>query len=373
MVVPILGSMLMILIAGAAPRKNLSLRRVAVWSLLLCMIWLVAVNFAAPLERSFHDAATNRVVKFADEAFRQKVKSLGKYVLVIEGSSATSRAVDGELLESELRAVGIAASVVQVSLDGANHVERLQILRQFLRGLDAAEIAALKRSRVILCQEVEYTYDRDPFDKLENNAFTDRTLEYINLQNFPEIVRWFALRSNWTGLLKKRELVGSVLAMECFNLFRVGYLERVERGGVQPPQSGFSPKEARREDFNPTGPLPLSFPYDPSKTDLKEYQSLRPWVSARDAEYAGLFAQFDVTQCFFSVTSWSSSLYRYNRWWSESAKTRPFFSGDEESLRQSLTNPDLWSDDVHLKPAGARIFTQALASYFIDAITNHQL
>jgi hypothetical protein len=42
-------------------------------------------------------------------------------------------------------------------------------------------------------------------------------------------------------------------------------------------------------------------------------------------------------------------------------------------LRKSLADPGLWADELHLKPAGARIFTQAFANYFIDAIKNHQL
>jgi hypothetical protein len=45
-----------------------------------------------------------------------------------------------------LRSAGIATSVIQIALDGANHVERLQILREFVQGLGDKEIEQLKRS-----------------------------------------------------------------------------------------------------------------------------------------------------------------------------------------------------------------------------------
>jgi hypothetical protein len=373
MIVPIVGSILLILIAGLTPRRKPSLIRCSGFGVVVGLVWLITLNVFTPLKLSFPDAATTRVAEFGCDRLKQEERSLGQYVFVVEGSSPTSRAIDGDQLETELRSAGIAASVIQIALDGANHVERLQILREFLQALGAAEIEQLKRSRVILCREVEFYYDRDPFNKVESNAFTDRTLSYINLQNLPEIIRWFGLNSHWIGLIRKRDLVGSITAMEAFNLFRVGYLERIQTGGSLPPQNGFVPRETRSLDFNPNGPLPLNFPSNPSKTDLKIYRSTTAWVSSRDAEYEKLFGKVGVSPCFFSVTSWSAPMYRYNLWLAQSPKHQPFFNGDTEALRKSLADPGLWADELHLKPAGARIFTQALANYFIDAIKNEQL
>jgi len=372
MMVPIAGSVLLILIAGLTPSRKPWLRLCSACGVVVGLAWLIALNAYAPLKLSFPDAATTRVAKFGNDRLKEDGRSLGQYVLVIEGSSPTSRAVDGDQLEAQLRSAGIEASVIQIALDGANHVERLQILREFVQGLGAAEIEQLKASRVILCREVEFYYDRDPFNKVESNAFTDRTLSYINLQNLPEIIRWFGLNSHWIGLIRKRDLVGSTIAMEAFNLFRVGYLERTQTGGSLPPQNGFIPRETRSRDFNPNGPLPVSFSSNPSKTDLKIYHSTTAWVSARDAEYGKLFEKVGATQCFFSVTSWSAPMYRYNVWFSQSPKHQLFFNGDTEALRQSLADPGLWADELHLRPAGARIYTQALANYFIDAIRNHR-
>jgi hypothetical protein len=349
------------------------LRVCSVSGLVIGLTWVIALNLFAPLKLSFPDAATTRVAKFGRERLKADERALGQYVFVIEGSSPTSRAVDGEQLEAALRSAGIAASVMQIALDGANHVERLQILRDFVQGLGATEIEKLKRARVILCQEVEFYYDRDPFNKVESNAFTDRTLSYINLQNLPVMVRWFGLNSHWIGLIRKRDLIGSMTAMEAFNLLRIGYLERIQTGGVLPAQNGFVPRETRSPNFNPSGLLPLSFPGNPSPQDLKIYHSTTAWVSSRDAEYEALFKRVGATPWFFSVTSWSAPMYRYNSWVSRSPEYQPFFNGDTETLRQSLADPGLWADDLHLKPAGARIFTQAFANYFIEAIKNHQL
>ncbi|MBV8213018.1 MAG: hypothetical protein JOZ08_07290 [Verrucomicrobia bacterium] len=373
MVVAVLSSILIILIAGVAPRRMPSLVRSGTCAILVVLIWLIVLHFTTPLELSYPDAASARVAKFAHERLKEEEQSLGQYVLVIEGSSPTSRAVDGDLLQTELRAAGISASVIQIALDGSNHLERLQILRQFVQGLDAKEVEQLKRSRVFLCREIEYYYDRDPFNKLEGNFFTDVALSYLNARNLPDIVHWFALSSGWNGLVRKRELVGSIAAMELFNLFRVGYFARVAKGGSLPPQNGFVPKETRSADFNPQGPLPLAFPKEPSKDDLKIYASIAGWVSARDREYAKLFAKIGGTEWFFSVTSWYPTMYRYNFWLADNSKKRPFFNGDTEPLRQKLADPDLWADEIHLRPAGARIFTQVFANYWIDAIKNHRL
>jgi hypothetical protein len=373
MIVPIVGSVLLILVAGLTPRKKPSLILCSAYGMALGLIWLITLNVFTPLKRSFPDAATTRVADFGRDRLKQDERSLGQYVFVVEGSSPTSRAIDGDQLETQLRSAGIAASVIQIALDGANHVERLQILREFVQGLSATEIEQLKRSRVILCREVEFYYDRDPFNKVESNAFTDRTLSYVNLQNLPEMIRWFGLNSHWIGLMRKRDLVGSIIAMEVFNLFRVGYLERIQTGGSLPPQNGFVPRETRSPDFNPSGPLPLNLPSSPSKTDLKIYRSTTAWVASRDAEYEKLFEKVGASQCFFSVTSWSAPMYRYNLWLSRWPKHQPFFNGDTEALRKSLADPGLWADELHLKPAGARIFTQAFADYFIDAIKNQQL
>ena len=373
MVVPILGSVLLILIAGLNPKRNPVLVRCFVYGSALALLWLIAIQLFAPLARSFPDSATSRVAKFGTERIKASEASLGQYVLVIEGSSPTSRGVDGDLLESQLRAAGIAASVIQIALDGANHVERLQILRQFVQGLGATEVERLKRARVILCREVEFNYDRDPFNKVESNAFTDRTLSYINVQNLPEIVLWFGLNSGWNGLIRKRGLIGSLAAMETFNLFRVGYLERIEKGSSLPPQNGFLPRETSAADFNPSGPLPVTIPVGSSKAELKLFRSTVPWVAARDAEYASLFEKIGVTQLFFSVTTWHGPMTRYNTWLAQSTKPRYFFNGDTEALRQSLADPRLWADELHLRPAGARIYTLAFANYFIDAIRHHQI
>jgi hypothetical protein len=372
MIVPIVGTVLLVLIAGLRPKKTPSLIRCSLYGVVAGIGWLICLNVFAPLKLSFPDAATTRVAKFGRDRLKADEPALGQYVFVIEGSSPTSRAIDGDQLEAELRSAGFAASVIQIALDGANHVERLQILRDFVQGLGATEIEQLKRSHVILCREVEFSYDRDPFNKVESNAFTDRTLSYINLQNLPEIIRWFGLNSHWIGLIRKRDLLGTITAMEAFNLFRIGYLERIQTGGVLPPQNGFVPRETRSPDFNPTGPLPLNFPSSPSKSDLKIYHSTRAWVSSRDAEYEGLFDKLRASLCFFSVTSWSARMYRYNLWVSQSPKYQPFFNGDAEPLRKSLADPGLWADELHLKPAGARIFTQAFANYFIENLKNHQ-
>jgi hypothetical protein len=207
MIVPIVGSVLLVLVVALTPRKRPSLILGLTYGVALGLVWLITLKLFAPLKPSFPDVATTRVAQFGSDRLKRDDEPLGQYVFLIEGSSPTSHAIDGEQLEAQLRSAGIAASVIQIALDGANHVERLQILREFVRAPGARAIEQLKRSHVILCREVEYYYDRDPFNTVESNAFTDRTLSYVNLQNLPEIIGWFGLNSHWIGLIRKRDLV----------------------------------------------------------------------------------------------------------------------------------------------------------------------
>ena len=47
----------------------------------------------------------------------------------------------------------------RIALDGANHVERLQILRQFVQGLGATEVQRLKQARIYTLAFANYFID----------------------------------------------------------------------------------------------------------------------------------------------------------------------------------------------------------------------
>ena len=109
MIVPVAGSVLLILIAGLTPKRKPSLILCCACGVALGLIWLITLNVFTPLKSSFPDAATTRVAEFGRDRLKQDERSLGQYVFVVEGSSPTSRAIDGDQLETQLRSAGIAA------------------------------------------------------------------------------------------------------------------------------------------------------------------------------------------------------------------------------------------------------------------------
>jgi hypothetical protein len=60
MIVPVVGTVLLILMAGLMPRKRPSLIICCTYGVALGLVWLVALNLFAPLKPSYPDAATTR-------------------------------------------------------------------------------------------------------------------------------------------------------------------------------------------------------------------------------------------------------------------------------------------------------------------------
>jgi len=133
------------------------------------------MNVFCPLEPSYRSALSSRVA-FSALAKLKSVQGqpLASYIFLIEGSSVTSRGIDGEAIERYLRKEGISAMVIQLSLDGANHIEHYEILRQFCSQLTPDLWHRIRGSTVVLCHEVEAIYDYDPLNNIRQNFFTTR-------------------------------------------------------------------------------------------------------------------------------------------------------------------------------------------------------
>jgi len=94
-------------------------------------LWMVGAHFWLPLPLAYLNTTSAQVTSFCLEHLHESQPIPGEYILIIEGSSVTSRGVNGGALERLLRAAGVPVTVLQLSLSGANHLERLQLLQNF--------------------------------------------------------------------------------------------------------------------------------------------------------------------------------------------------------------------------------------------------
>jgi hypothetical protein len=371
MLIASVGALLLIILAlgGAVLPGNL-------WRALLVTIgavvlWVVGINLFLPLSQSYPEAMTSSVARYAIDQFSRTAET--SYLFVIEGSSVTARGLNGGLLQQRLKADGISATVIQLSLDGANHVERLEILKEFVGGLSASAKATLTQTKTVFCQEVEAGYDRSPFNHVDSNQFTDRTLAYLNVRNLPEITRWFFARYGFREIAQRRDLTVALATHALFNAFRIGYFQRTQRDRELDSTPGFTPNEERRSDFNPTGPLPLSFDLSHLKKEEKSFQKFTRWNRVRDQDFRRVLQGTSERELFFSVPNWRPYDVAYDLWRSTHSGHALYFSGNSASVRTALSNPDLWSDPTHLKSAGADIYTEQLAAFLQEQIKSGKL
>jgi hypothetical protein len=371
MVIACFGSVLLILLALTGTVSRGIWWRACLVTIVAIELWIATIDRFLPLQNSYPEALTSRVALYAIDKFSRS--NAAKYLFLIEGSSVTTRGLNGDLLEERLRAEGIPATVIQISLNGANHLERLEILKEFVGGLSLSDKARLAQSKVVFCREVEAGYDRSPFNHVESNQFTDRTLAYINVRNFPEICHWLFGRYGLEEVVQHRDLLGALVTHELFNLFRIGYFQRSKPPGPFGLIRGFSPTEEGRPDFHPDDPLPPTLDLSEFKKQEKAFQKFTRWNIGRDKDFRRVLPGSRETELFFSVPNWKPYDVAYDFWRSRHAGGALYFCGNSVSVRTVLANPDLWSDPTHLKSAGADLYTAEFSKFLTDQIRSGRL
>jgi hypothetical protein len=193
------------------------------------LFWMIGAHFWLPLPLAYLNTTSAQVSAFCLAHLHESQPVPGEYILIIEGSSVTSRGVNGGALERSLRAAGIPVTVLQLSLSGANHLERLQLLQNFANSLSSSDWNRLRRSRLILGHEVQALYDRDPLLNYGNNPFTSTTLAYSNPDNLPILVNWITNRYDLRELWNRRFDLPLIATQFLYNALRISYLSYATR------------------------------------------------------------------------------------------------------------------------------------------------
>ncbi len=144
-------------------------------------------------------------------------------VIILVGSSATQYGVNGRALEQLLVQAGLPVTVLQFSLSGANHFERLFMLRLFLEEIGAEHREELKKAPTLLLCEVFDAYDQSPLYLFKKEAYTRRAMTWF--EPAQAWAAWNAWRASgrdkdisywtlWEHFLLNRFAVGSFSTLE---------------------------------------------------------------------------------------------------------------------------------------------------------------
>jgi hypothetical protein len=336
--------------------------KMLVAGLVVLLAWMVGAHFWLPLPLAFLNTTSAQVTAFCVEHLHRSRPVPGEYILIIEGSSVTTRGVDGAALERSLRTTGIPVTVIQLSLSGANHLERLQLLQNFADSLSSSDWKRLRESRLILGHEVQALYDRDPLLNYGNNPFTPTTLAYSNPDNLPTLLNWITGRYDLRELWNRRSELQLIATQFLYNALRISYLQLWDTANRAAPCAGFQP-HPKRADFRPAGLLPIDFPPDPILSGRQAYPRVTRWNAVRDVAFRSIFKGAVRSELFFSLPGWLAYEFNYDNWWAHAHPNQLFFNGNGPQIRSRLREPGLWNDPGHLADSGAEIYTEEFAQF----------
>jgi hypothetical protein len=368
MIVPLLGSVLLILLAAA--KASPRLRRMPRWYawLLPLVVWLAGVNLWMPLSKSYSDSPAPGLVLQAVRKLDGQALTGIQYIFIVEGSSVTWNGFDGNRVQSLLNQHGIPALVIQLSAAGANHAERFEYLKEFVAALRPDQIEGLRTAKVVLCREVELGYDKNPVNNLLRNGSTGRSLRYLGPANLPVVFSWLALKYRPIDWIREHTVLAELAGCGLFNLFHIGYLPRVEDLTAPAKVEPFVPNTTQSPGFAPNGDLypPKDIALDKKETSV--FVANLPWQKKRDDDFRGVFGGLAPEQCFFAFPSWSRPNACYNIWKSRQHTKFLFFDGEGTPLEEKLNIPSLWYDVLHLQLPGAEIYSEEFAEYLVEKI-----
>jgi hypothetical protein len=373
MMVPLIGCVLLVVLA--AIRVPSGIGRMPRWYSLLVPLglWLVIINLLMPLPKSYPDSpAPGLVLQAVQKLDRESLTGI-QYVIIVEGSSVTWNGFDGERVQRVLAEHGIPALVIQLSFAGANHAERYEYLKEFVAALRPNQLDALRRTKVILCREIELGYDKNPLNNFLRNGSTGRSLRYLDPPNLPMIFSWLALKYHPIDWIREHSLLTNIAGCELFNLFHVGYVPRTEALTAPGKTEPFVPNVTQSPGFAPSGSLDSVQDSALNKRLTSTFVENLAWQKKRDQDFRDVFRGLIKAEYYFAFPTWSKQNADYNVWKRRQPGNEHFFYGDGTSLIDELNSPSLWYDQLHLQQPGAELYSDEFGKYLVEQIQSKSL
>lgn len=332
---------------------------------------VAAHHVLAPRFGARVDAESTRLVMHSLPGLRAALADPGTELLVVvNGASVTARGVDGSLLQTRLRhRTGLAVAVVQVSLAGANHIERQAIARSLVDGLSSAERARLAAIPMVVLWEVHRGYDTELLAQFSENRGTARAFAYLDAAG---AWRWLRAASAANRpLLRKqaRELAPEVAWHAGMSTFRLGSWHWFAPSGGIRPLAGFNPEERLRERARVVG-LPMN---------IERMRAVRsagaPVYLDRNLVpgYLDAFRNPRAEVVFFSPPSRHVGHMAYVQQVCRDHAGKVCIGFRNRALLARLDHRRFWVDGSHLAPEGANIYTRWLSDVLADAVIRHDM
>jgi len=279
-------------------------------------------------------------------------------VIILVGSSATQYGVNGRALERILTQAGQQVTVLQFSLSGANHFERLFMLRLFLQEIGAKHREELRQAPTLLLCEVFDAYDQSPLYLFKKEAYTRRAITWF--EPTQALAAWKAWRASgrdgdisywtlWEHFLLNRFAIGSFSALEV-----PAYNKKIE------------------DFFSLTG-TKKTFRYDETEKIFRETKAtpinleLYPgWKNY----YQTLFQEMEgiVTSCgFYALPTLEPQRRSYQEGFAVALPPHTTMLGPASpEIMHALLHQEYWFDGVHPQGQGAIFVTSWLAQEILE-------
>lgn len=282
-------------------------------------------------------------------------------VIILEGGSVTQYGVNGALLETLLAKQGKPATVLQFSLWGANHFERLFMLRLFFEEVGTAHREELKRAPLFLLSEVFDVYDKNPFYLFRKEAYTHRMVTWAQPDNV--VMTWRAWKAS--GLHSDEVSSWVLLEHILFNRFAVGIFSSMQPLDYRKKEAAFLPRTGIRKGFD----------YATSKKSLEVAMSSSP-ETIKQLPYAGwqfyykkLFHELGGvchSMVFYALPTLDPQQRAYQVAFAHSLPKHTTMLGPVTPTEmKSFLQEENWADEIHPQKKGAMLVTQWLAEEIV--------
>lgn len=295
-------------------------------------------------------------------------------VILVEGSSYTARGLDGAMMARLLsRGSATRTSVVQMSLDGANHFERTWLLGIALDQLARRDVAALEHKEVILLLEIQRGYDFAPMNGFVRNLRTWRTYAYMTPGNSLN-----GLRA--VGSLDGRapesvvELLVPATEHAMVNGLGIGMARRGVSLSELDPVGGYQPLRSSKRGYRHGEGM---------KDVLHRAQEMRgstvtpverlSWVEdIRIRRYRALLGGMLDSMAFFAIPSTETEDLEHVSAFCARVRDMPCLEYRDPALLKRLQRRPDWNDARHMRVSGAEKFTRWFARRFMRDVMGEQ-
>ena len=362
--------------AGGAVRLKTAFAGAAV-ILTLCLV--VGAKWW-PTGGTYPSAENERVVRAATE-IAQRDAAKADCVVILDGSSIFTHALDIDMMRGTLEKKGMHPCVLSLALLGGEHLEREWMAGRLRSALPEVTLQKLDALPMIWLKELHWTYESHPARFVALNENTPRTLAQCEPVEAAKML--WALTNNWqddcdaAGLKRRKALAiypvdqaTALIHQGAYNLFHVGQLQRMLGGDPGPQYSALGelsvPLGADSKKWWDDRP-DADAVYAPSK----KYKP-RVWFERLLATAPTSWPHRDGFQLVLATMhSQNQTVQAYAATLADLGEVhgKPLLLGSiDEGLREELNDPTLWRDHTHLEREGAKIYSHWLAEQLAPLI-----